>query len=52
MIDSRLTLMGIWQCDFNRSCYRQFGVSLTIKLGDYAKKQQPTADTSRLQRGL
>ena len=37
---------------FDRSCYRQFGVSLTIKLGDYAEKQQPAADISRLQRGL
>ena len=37
---------------FDRSCYRQFGVSLTIKLGDYAEKQQPAIDTSRLQRGL
>lgn len=46
VINPRIDYKGQWlRMDF--SCYREFGVSLTIKFGGYKAKAEKTVDTSR-----
>lgn len=46
VINPRIDYKGQWlRMDF--SCYREFGVSLTVKFGGYKAKAEKTVDTSR-----
>lgn len=49
VINPRIDYKGQWlRMDF--SCYRQFGISLTAKLGGYKAKKEKTVDTSRFRK--
>lgn len=49
VINPRIDYKGQWlRMDF--SCYRQFGISLTVKLGGYKAKKEKTVDTSRFRK--
>ncbi len=49
VINPRVDYKGQWlRMDF--SCYRQFGISLTVNFGGYKTKQERTVDTSRFRK--
>ncbi len=49
IINPRIDYKGQWlRMDF--SCYRQFGISLTVKFGGYKAKKENTIDTSRFRK--
>lgn len=48
-IDPRINYMG-QQFNMDLSCFRQIGISLTIKFGGYKEKRKESIDTSRLRK--